>query len=409
MTKYRWPACATLALACLVSLAACSDDVATSVDAVDADADADAPDTPDTTDAADTAIDPTPDAERPAPTEPGPHVVGYRKLTVRYDPLGDADERELDLAIWYPASEETGRSPLYFDLFRQPGVHVDAPLIAGDDFPILLYSHGHLGFAEVSSFLTEFFASHGWVVAAPDHTGNTSETISTPRVTAIYHDRPTDISAVLDALYALDGGDPLADALSENVVVSGHSFGGYTALALAGASYDIDTIAPNCADESDTSEFCSEMDSAAEAIFRAGLGDERIDAAIAMAAGDYRLFASGVAAVDIPVLHLTGALDESTTRAGDGDPIWLALDGEDDVRVDFATGAHHTFADTCDLGLELGDGCGPGFVPWQEAQPAINAYALAFARRHAQGIASAAALFEEGAAPLHEDITVSLK
>ena len=344
----------------------------------------------------------------PPVTQPGPYVVGYRKMTVEYLPEGENAVRELDVALWYPASEQTGREPLYFDLFRQPGVHVDAPLIEAQDFPILLYSHGHLGFAEVSSFLTEFFASHGWVVAAPDHLGNTSETVAIPRVTSIYHYRPEDMSAVLDALYATEDDDPLAGRLSSQVVVSGHSFGGYTALGLSGARYAIDDIAPQCENGTDMSEFCSEMDDAAIARFRAGLHDDRIDAAIVMAAGDYRLFGSGLEDVNIPVLHFTSALDERTTREQDGDPIWEALDGPDDLRIDFSTGGHHTFADTCALGLELGDGCGPGFVPAEAAQIAITAYALMFARFHALEDDAMGEILASDP-PLHDDIIITTR
>ena len=39
--------------------------------------------------------------------------------------------------------------------------------------PLIVFSHGNSGFRRQSTFLTTHLASRGFVVAAPDHTGNT--------------------------------------------------------------------------------------------------------------------------------------------------------------------------------------------------------------------------------------------
>ena len=60
-----------------------------------------------------------------------------------------------------------------------PGVDAPARLAvdgrppADGRFPLAVYSHGGGGFSVVATFFTEVLASHGYVVAAPDHPGDT--------------------------------------------------------------------------------------------------------------------------------------------------------------------------------------------------------------------------------------------
>jgi predicted dienelactone hydrolase len=225
---------------------------------------------------------------------------------------------------------------------------------------VVLYSHGHQGYAEASSFLAEHLASHGYVVAAPDHTGNTTFD-GADRETEIYLRRPRDLSAALDALP--DELDVDADA----AVVTGHSFGGYTALALAGAAYDPAGLA---ACTPDTSSFCSTLSETLSSAFLQGLGDTRIVSAVSMAAGDFGLFgADGVGSVDVPVLLLTGELDSD-----DGDAYWSALRGGADRRVDIVGAGHQAFTDFSGV---LPDG---GTIAPEEGFRVVRAYTLAGVR-----------------------------
>lgn len=422
------PRAALVTLTLALAVAACAgEDSAPEVD-LGADASADAPLdggadrgadvapdlVADTSDASDASEEP--DAiGLPDPEERGAFGVGYVSATVRYEPADGSGERALRTAVWYPTDATDGAQVRYFGLFRAPGVLGGVPLTTRDPwngagFPVLAYSHGHLGFAEASGFLAEFFASHGWVVIAPDHTGNTTADASRERETPIYYQRAWDIGAALDWLYTLAPGDPLGDDLSgrlrDGVLLAGHSFGGYTAMGLAGATYAMDELGPACEAETGPRNFCSTLDDDSAAIFSAGLGDPRVAAVVLMAAGDYGLFREGIADIDIPVLHMTSALDEQTTREGSGDPIWAALDGPDDLRLDFATGGHHTFAITCALGFAPGDGCGDGYVPYAEAHQVIDAYALTFAHRHVLGEELDADLLS-GARSIHADATLT--
>ncbi len=306
-------------------------------------------------------------------TEWGPHQVGYQVTELDY--TGSAGDRTLRLAWWYPTAGDDGIETAYLGIFPAPDVLEGATPAPGAPWPVAVYSHGHQGYAEASGVTMAHLASHGWLVVAPDHTGNTTFDGS-DRATEIYFQRPEDISAVLDHVTATPAGDPLAGAASP-IVGLGHSFGGYTALALVGAAYDMATHTPACADGTGPSSFCSTMTPEWEALFEGGLRDPRITAAVLMAAGDFDLFgAGGVAQVSAPVLQLTGALDADNSNTDDGDPIWAALTGAGDVRADILTAGHLTFSDVSGT-LESA----PGLVDADEGWRIIEAYVTAWGRR----------------------------
>ena len=80
-------------------------------------------------------------------------------------------------------------------------------------FPVALFSHGNSGLRRQSCFLTTHIASWGAVVAAPDHSGNTTfemVSVTDPDELKQIHlnarrDRPRDLATVLDTVAV--GGD----------------------------------------------------------------------------------------------------------------------------------------------------------------------------------------------------------
>jgi predicted dienelactone hydrolase len=108
------------------------------------------------------------------PDGPGPYTVGL--TTVRMVDPTRAD-RTLTVDIWYPAEARSDLPRAAIDLiFTQvplPGVLAE-PEAARGSFPLVVFSHGNGGVRFQSWFLMETVASHGFVVAAPDHAGNTA-------------------------------------------------------------------------------------------------------------------------------------------------------------------------------------------------------------------------------------------
>ena len=79
------------------------------------------------------------------------------------------------------------------------------PVADGGPYPLALYSHGSSGQRFVASGNAELLASHGFVVAAPDHTGNTAFDAflnTTAPQDQLAVDRPTDAEFVITELLA---------------------------------------------------------------------------------------------------------------------------------------------------------------------------------------------------------------
>ncbi len=184
----------------------------------------------------------------------GGFAVGVAQtVVVRADVPG----RRLPTEIWYPARPPadgaTERRPAAPHPLGLPHDAVpDLEPLAGP-CPLIVFSHGNSGYRQQSTFLTTRLARAGFVVAAPDHVGNTF-----PEMLALEDDearravhreirrqRPGDLHAVVRAL--LDGparagagpGQPFAIGLPPlpaldrtRVGGAGHSFGGWTALKL---------------------------------------------------------------------------------------------------------------------------------------------------------------------------------
>lgn len=130
----------------------------------------------------------------------------------------------------------------------------DRPL--PDGYPVILFSHGFTGCGTQSVFLTEGLAESGYFVLAPNHQDAGCDTgvghqgklfaklldatsmapFRKPEVwtEASYRDRGDDLEAVLDAILKEKSfqGVPIDSA---RIGLAGHSLGGYTVLALAGA------------------------------------------------------------------------------------------------------------------------------------------------------------------------------
>ena len=227
---------------------------------------------------------------------------------------------------------------------------------------MLIHSHGWEGFAGNSAFLMKHFASHGWVVAAPDHTGNLFLNNLDPFPSAFDYIRAFDMKLVLDTLAdtaALEnqGLSVLGPINTDTVVMSGHSYGGYTAWSSAGVTYNMPREreeCPNCTPEQ-------------LAIFERGLGDSRVVGIIPMAGplSETQVADDGAVSVSIPILMMSGSEDNHERYQQHYDDLsaldyrWLELNG----------GCHNTF------GLPPCDTLDP-----EVGQELINGYALAFGR-----------------------------
>ena len=309
----------------------------------------------------------------------GPFNVGHMQVQRSYTPLDDQEDRVISMEIWYPTEENSGEAAEYY-LGIDEQSFSDAPAaqpIHSKGYPVYLSSHGYRGWGANSPFLMRHFASHGWVVIAPDHINNTIVDHSSPLPVNHFVHRPMDLSQALDLLEELSDQNVLAGTINtEEVAMGGHSFGAsYSTWAIAGASYDnIDAVCMEGQGLENPDERCSESEYAA--LSSGELGDERVVAAIPHAGSIRESFfgEEGYKAVSVPVMFISGTDDNQESNQEHFDTVegidfrWLSIEGA----------CHTSFT---------GGGC-PN-IESEKGFAILNAYILAFARTHVLGDDSA--------------------
>ena len=305
-----------------------------------------------------------------ADPEPGPYGVGVTRRTFVRSSSTTGEPRYLNTVIWYPADASAGSLARDRQLAAPPDAVPDG---SGAPHPVILWSHGSPGEPWNSTFFTTHLASAGFVVIAPAHLGNTSDTCPVPcmlsnpawvlAVADSAANRPDDLSFVLDqALLLSRSADAVLGGLldGDRVGMAGHSAGGATALA---------TVAQ----------------------------DSRVLAGVALAPGAgmrpmSQLAAAAAPLLTLPMMVMGGMLDDQVSF-----PQMQAWFDEmnpthkDNLFVTFRRGGHFNFADLCLAGRA---GCRSGDLPQADAHVRINRWATAFLLRYVAGDESGAASLE---------------
>lgn len=377
--------CLALLVALVLVFAGCSSGDLSSDDA------AGAPETTTTTERTGESTTTSAAVETLDAAQPGPFSVGRRTVSV-VDP--ERVDRTLTVDIWYPTDAADGARSTYSfapGIEYDSAVALDDPAVSsGGPFPLVVYSHGSGGLRYVASYFTERLASHGVVVVAPDHAGNTTidqflGTSDTPDV--ISRNRPLDVSAVISATIDGSVAPDIAAALDpDRIGVAGHSFGGYTALAIGGGVGDTPA-------------------------------DARVSALVAMAPAAGRLADTELAAIDVPTLVLSGTLDTITPIEPNTVRTVELVAGRPLLRIDLVGATHQSFTDVCDYtvllrelpdvgqeALDLVDEqadrtCDPDVLDVEQAQDLVNRYAISFLLAELTGDPAAAAALDASGAP----------
>ena len=179
----------------------------------------------------------------------GPFPVGVR--TIRATDAGR--DRTFPVEIWYPAADRHAGADLALgtrDAYTVPQAQTSRRQAAVRDgearpgvHPLVLYSHSSGGHRRAATFLSTHLASHGYVVAAMDHSEAVAPELArrqdetagekAARQERVIASRVPDVRFLLDRL----AGAPVSGIGIDTarIGIVGHSFGGWTALAATAA------------------------------------------------------------------------------------------------------------------------------------------------------------------------------
>lgn len=171
--------------------------------------------------------------------------AGLRTLVVPGD-------EPVNVALFYPTARSAGVVQL--GPWR-PVVSLGAPVSAEPLKGLILVSHGTGGNELAHHNLATRLAAEGYLVAAVRHPGDNWQDRSMITSGRYFGERPRQISRVLDALLASP--EWSARIPAGRIGALGHSAGGYTVLALAGAQAEPARAAQHCRGVQDDPGFCA--------------------------------------------------------------------------------------------------------------------------------------------------------
>jgi predicted dienelactone hydrolase len=208
---------------------------------------------------------------------------------------------------------------------RKIPVDVYWSVAATSDKPVIVFSHGFGSVRTDLRYLAEHLASHGYVVAVLEHPGSNATNVDSAlqgknRVVKPeeFLRRPQDISFVLDELEKLNqtANNPLAGKLATTkAMVVGYSFGGGTALAIAGGELQLERLKQRCKKNLAILSLGEAMQCIAQELPENSyqLRDSRIKGAIALNPTTSLMFGeTGLTKVEVPTLILAGSADKTT-------------------------------------------------------------------------------------------------
>ena len=235
--------------------------------------------------------------------------AGWRMINVPPSPPQDAT---IPVALYYPT--QAPARPIVMGPFTANVAAGSAPEATFKGLIVL--SHGTGGTELGHSSLAEALARHGYLVAALRHPGDNWQDRSLLAISAqrYFIDRPQHVSRVIDALLANpEWASRIAkDAQGPRIGAVGHSAGGYSVLALAGAQPDLSRLTAHCASQRAADPiFCSIGASSAPAsnsptpvvgapVVIPTLTDGRVRAVVAMTPLGVLLSPESLAKVSVP-------------------------------------------------------------------------------------------------------------
>jgi predicted dienelactone hydrolase len=277
---------------------------------------------------------------------------------------------------------------------RQLYVDVVRPQQWRGQAPVMVFSHGLSSSPEAWHPWASHLASHGIVVVLPQHPGSDAQKVLTFQAGLTqdifeaqeFIDRPLDITFVLDQLERLNPTEFENRLDLAEVGVGGHSLGGYTALAVAGAEINLAYLEPVCSDRflHLNPSILLQCQALQQPWPTYDLRDSRVTSVMLFNPVSSSIFGpEGLAAVAVPVMVMAGSHDPATPAVFEQFRTfpWFTSDSRSLALIE---GQAHVDLSELDAGLStLFEG-----LPWLSlAEPEVvdrylNALSLAFVGRY---------------------------
>jgi predicted dienelactone hydrolase len=239
------------------------------------------------------------------------------------------------------------------DRTRQRNIPVDIYYSSNTRGPLVVISHGFAADRKFLRYLARHLASHGLTVAALDHPGSNIAVLVKKamgtRVSQLlpaseFVDRPQDISFLLDRLEILNRRKGLLQGKFNlrQVTVIGHSYGSYTALAVAGAELNPKALRSFCQAVTPLQRSPADWLQCAAAELPYGkrqFRDPRVAQVIAFNPIIGNLFGNDLSGVKVPTLIVSSSADGITPTISHQLRPFQQLSGEKYLLV--AIGATH--------------------------------------------------------------------
>lgn len=235
--------------------------------------------------------------------------VGSRQFQVKDETIGIL----FPVLVQYPTHQQS--SPTNFGPYIMD-ICSDAKIIDGQ-FPLVIISHGNSGSHLLYRTISTFLAKSGYIVAMLEHYGNNRNNNELEKSIENLQYRPRHVSLTID--YLLSENIFGQSISADKIAIVGHSFGGYTALALAGGK--------------------PSTQSGQQVEVR---NDTRVKALILMApAAAYYIPENSLDKVNIPILLLIAEHDQFTPKSWTADVVLNGVPDKSKVTVETISNAGH--------------------------------------------------------------------
>ena len=311
-----------------------------------------------------------------------------------------------NVVLWYPASNPSGApEDITYDWYGLPlaghALQDATPNLQEAPYPLVIFAHGKDSSRLATPYLSEHLASQGFVVMSIDFVDNQGTVGTIPLYSSIFT-RPQDVSWQIDQATSLTAiGGKLEGVIdTERIAVVGHSFGGYTALAAAGAQIDFTWFRhyidePVICIKPGEVNVCAELlDEQQELADLAGLdtipdklwpswGDSRVDAIVGLAPSAGPFGPDGVTGVTIPAMLMVGSADTQAAPELEVSTAYEHIASADKVLVTFENADHMIYFWTCSDGpwaIDFGAhwACSDPVWDMDRAHDLVNHFTTAF-------------------------------